>query len=243
VAPEQLGDGEHQVGGRRALAHLAEDLEADHRGQQHGQGLAQHGGLRLDAAHAPAEHAESVDHRGVRVGADEGVGVGLPVVGGENDAREVLEVHLVADAGPRWDDLEALEAALSPAQQLVALDVALVLDVDVVDERRRGSRALGDDRVVDDELDGHEGVDAASLTTERGQRVAHGSQIDHGGDAGEVLHEHALGGEGDLFGVVARTGAVRLGSLAPRGDRLDVAARTRSPSSWRSRFSNSTLIE
>jgi len=70
----------------------------------------------------------------VRVGADEGVGVGLPVVGGENDAREVLEVHLVADAGPRWDDLEALEAALSPAQQLVALDVALVLDVDVVDD-------------------------------------------------------------------------------------------------------------
>ena len=32
-------------------------------------------GFGLDAAHAPAQHAEAVDHGGVRVGADERVGV------------------------------------------------------------------------------------------------------------------------------------------------------------------------
>ncbi len=37
--------------------------------------LAEHGGLGLDAADAPAEHAQAVDHGGVRVGADERIGV------------------------------------------------------------------------------------------------------------------------------------------------------------------------
>ena len=39
--------------------------------------LAEHRRLGLDAADAPAQHAQAVDHRGVRVGADERVGVGL----------------------------------------------------------------------------------------------------------------------------------------------------------------------
>ena len=37
-------------------------------------GLAQHGRLGLDAADAPADDAEAVDHGGVRVGAEHGVG-------------------------------------------------------------------------------------------------------------------------------------------------------------------------
>src|SRR5690348_18486883 len=38
-------------------------------GDQHGDGLAEHGRLGLDAAHAPAQHAQAVLHGGVRVGA------------------------------------------------------------------------------------------------------------------------------------------------------------------------------
>ena len=77
---------------------LAGDAEADDRRQQHGERLAEHGRLGLDAADAPAEHAEAVDHGRVRVGADQGVAEGPAVVGGEDEARQVLEVHLVADA-------------------------------------------------------------------------------------------------------------------------------------------------
>ena len=44
---------------------LAVELEADHLGQQHRQRLAEHAGLRLDAADAPAEHGKAVDHGGV----------------------------------------------------------------------------------------------------------------------------------------------------------------------------------
>ncbi len=38
--------------------------------------LAEHGRLGLDAADAPAEHGEAVDHRGMRIGADQRVGIG-----------------------------------------------------------------------------------------------------------------------------------------------------------------------
>ena len=51
-------------------------LHADHFRQQHGIGLAEHGRFRLDAADAPAEHREAIDHGGVRIGADQRVRIG-----------------------------------------------------------------------------------------------------------------------------------------------------------------------
>ncbi len=77
---------------------LAGEAEADHRRQEQRQGLAEHGRLGLDPADAPAQHAEPVDHGGVGVGAHQGVAVGPAVVGGEHHPRQVLQVHLVADA-------------------------------------------------------------------------------------------------------------------------------------------------
>ena len=71
---QDLGDGEHEVGGGRALRQLAREPEADDLRHEHRQRLAEHRRLGLDAADAPAEDAEPVDHRRVRVGADERVG-------------------------------------------------------------------------------------------------------------------------------------------------------------------------
>ena len=73
---QHLGDGQHEVGGGDAFLQLAGQAEADDFGQQHRDGLAEHRGLGLDAADAPAEHAEAVDHGGVGIGADAGVGIG-----------------------------------------------------------------------------------------------------------------------------------------------------------------------
>ncbi len=72
---QHLGDGEHEVRGRGAFGELARELEADDLRDQHRDRLAQHRGLRLDAADAPAQDAEAVDHRRVRVRADERVGI------------------------------------------------------------------------------------------------------------------------------------------------------------------------
>ncbi len=73
VLAQHLGDRQHQVGGRHALLQRAGQLEADHLGDQHRDRLAQHRRLGLDAADAPAEHRQAVDHGRVAVGADQRV--------------------------------------------------------------------------------------------------------------------------------------------------------------------------
>ena len=80
---------------------LAAELEADHLGGEHVERLAEHDGLGLDAAHAPAHHAQAVDHRGVAVGAHQRVGQGdRPggVLAQEHALGQELQVHLVDDA-------------------------------------------------------------------------------------------------------------------------------------------------
>ena len=74
---EHLRDRQHQIGRGRAFAQTALELEADHLRHQHRDRLTEHGRFGLDPADAPAEHAEAVDHRGMRIGADHGVRIGL----------------------------------------------------------------------------------------------------------------------------------------------------------------------
>ena len=54
---------------------LTREVHADDIGGKEIEGLAEHAGLCLDPAHAPADNADAVDHGGVAVGADEGIGI------------------------------------------------------------------------------------------------------------------------------------------------------------------------
>ena len=113
-------------------------FEADDFGHQHVERLAEHDGFGLDAADAPADDAQAVDHRGVAVGADERVGKrdgAFVVVADEHDLGQVFEIHLMHDARRRRDDAEIVERLLPPAQELVALAVALEFEFDVEVER------------------------------------------------------------------------------------------------------------
>ena len=132
LVAQEARDREHEVGRRGAFGQAAVQANADHLGNQQIDGLAEHRGLGFDAADAPAEHAEAVDHRGVAVGADQRVRIGDAVFL-EHDAREVLEVHLVNDAGRGRNDLVVVKGFLRPAEQRVALLVArvIVLGVDL----------------------------------------------------------------------------------------------------------------
>ena len=192
VLAQHVGDREHDVGRGDAGGDRAGQLEADDLGDEHRDGLAEHGRLGLDAAYAPAEHAEAVDHRGVRVGADAGVGVGAEDAvdhAGEGDLREVLDVHLVHDAGAGRHDLEVVESCLAPAEELVALAVALVLDLDVALEGVLGAEEVGDDGVVDDHLGRSERVDLLGVAAEHSDGLAHGGEVDDAGHTREVLHD------------------------------------------------------
>ncbi len=83
----------------------------------------------------------------MRVGADARVGVGaqdaadLARVG---DLGQVLDVDLVNNARAWGHDLEVVEGRLAPAQELVTLAVALVLDLDVALEGVCGAEEVGD---------------------------------------------------------------------------------------------------
>ncbi len=152
------------------------------------------------------------------VGADEGVGVGedgglldrglvaaggngvegADRRGGEYYAGEVLEVDLVADAHAGRDGGEVAEGRLAPLEEGVALAVAGELQGSVEVVGVGVAEFVDLDGVVDDQLGGLERVDLLRVAAEGLHGVAHGSEIDDGGDAGEVLHEDAGGHESDL---------------------------------------------
>ena len=210
---QDLSDGQDEIGGGRALRELAGQLEADDLRDEHRERLTELRGLCLDPADTPAQHSEPVHHRGVRVGADERVGEG-PAVSLLDHAGQELEVHLVDDPRSGRHDLEVAEALLPPAQECVALAVALELELDVADERAARAEDVHLHRVVDHELDGNQRVDLLRVAAEVCHRVAHRCEVDDGRDAGEVLEQDARRRERDL--------AVRLVRCDPAGHGLDV---------------------
>src|SRR5262249_37147590 len=111
------------------LAQISGELEPDHLWDQHRYRLAKHRGLGFNTAYAPAEHAEPVDHRRVRVGAHQRVGISLRWLAAfrrcnEYHARKVFQIDLVNDAHVGRDNRQIAECTLSPAQELIALAVA-----------------------------------------------------------------------------------------------------------------------
>ena len=202
MAAQQLGDDEHEVGRRRADGQLAVEADADDGRHRLVERLAEEDRLGLDATDAVAQDAEGVDHRRVRVGAHERVGIGdgraRAVRARLDDGRQVLEVDLVDDARAGRHDAQVAERRLRPAQKLIALAVALVLAGDVEGEGAVVAEAIDLHRVVDDQVGRHQRVDARRVPAEGGHRIAHGGQVDDGGHAGEVLEDDPCGHERQL---------------------------------------------
>ena len=72
---QHLRDGQRQVGGGDAFAQRAGQVHADDVRREEIDRLAEHARLGFDAADAPADDAEAVDHRRVRIRADQRVGI------------------------------------------------------------------------------------------------------------------------------------------------------------------------
>ena len=197
MAAEQLGDDQDEVGRRRASRQLAGQADADDVRHRLVERLAEQDRLGLDATDAVAQDAEPVDHRGVGVGPDERVRE-RDAVAGLDDRGQELEVDLVDDARPRRHDPQIAERGLRPAQELVALAIALVLALDVERERARRAEQVDLDAVVDDEVGRDQRVDLGRVAADVGHRVAHDREVDDGGHAGEVLEDDPRGHERDL---------------------------------------------
>src|SRR5258706_596731 len=124
--------------------------------------LAQHGRLGLDAADAPGEDAQAVDHGGVRIGAHQRVGID-DALALEDPLGEVLEVHLVHDADARRDDPEAVVGLHAPPEVLVAGPVPLELDAHVQLDGVRHPREIDLHAVIDHQVDRHLGFDQLGI--------------------------------------------------------------------------------
>ena len=105
----------------------------------------------------------------------------------------------MTDARARRDHAEVLERRAPPAQELVALAVALVLAGGVDQFRSLGAVLVHLHGVVDHQIHRLQRIDPRGIAAERGQRIAHRGEIHHAGHAGEVLQEHARGAERDLL--------------------------------------------
>ena len=207
---QHLGGGEHQIGGGHAFGQVAGELEADDFGDEHGNRLAQHRGFGFDAADAPAQHAEAVDHRGVAVRAHARIRIGdhgaRSVFAAPDRLGEIFQVHLVADAGAGRHRAEILQRAAAPAQELIAFQVAGIFQRHIVFKRLGVAEFIDHHAVIDHQIDRHQRVDLHRIAAELGDGIAHGGQIDDARHAGEILHQHAGRAIVDL--VVRRAGGL-----------------------------------
>ena len=117
----------------------------------------------------------------------------------KDDARQILEIDLVDNASVRRDDFEIPKCRLSPAQEPIAFDVALELNLVVRRQGVRGAVLVDLHRVVNYELRGREWVDSLRIAAQLDDRLAHRGQIYDARYAREVLQDDARGRKGDLM--------------------------------------------
>src|SRR5260370_8680781 len=122
----------------------------------------------------------------------------------------------MADTGVGRNDFEILESGWTPAEEGVALDVALKFQFGVEAKSVGIAEFVDLDGVVDNQLGGEEWIDARGIAAHTLDGFAHGGEIDDGGNAGEILEQDARGHEGDFFlrgvGSPASEGANVLGA-------------------------------
>ena len=124
-----------------AFAQRARQLDADDVRRQEVHRLAEHAGLGLDAADAPADDADAVDHRRVAVGADQRVGVVDAVLSRCTPRARYSRFTWCTMPMPGGTTLERVERLHAPLHELVALVVALELELHVQVERVRRRRS------------------------------------------------------------------------------------------------------
>ena len=123
----------------------------------------------------------------------------------EDHRGKVLQVDLVDDSGIWRHHAEIAERGLAPAEQDVALAIALEFEERIEVERIRSAEVIHLDGVVDHQVGGQQRIGAAGIAAHGGQSVTHRGQIHHAGHAGEILQQDARRHEADLFDAGAVT--------------------------------------
>ena len=217
---KDLNDPQNHVRRRGSGGNLTSQFEADHFGHQHIQRLAEHVRFCFDTAHTPSEHTETIDHRRVRIRTDKSIRASnraVLIFSQCDNASEVFQVDLVNDTDVGRDDAEVIERLLAPTQELVAFLVTLEFDLDIANQGPVAAEEVDLDRVVDDQVDRDQRIDLVDIAADSFHGTSHRSEVNHGGHAGEVLQDDAIGLERHLV-------RFDLGGL-PTGEVFDVILR------------------
>ena len=154
--------------------------------------------------------------------------------GAEDDARQILDVDLMHDAGIGRNGAETGERVLAPFEERVALALRSNSSSAFFANASFAAEAVDLHGVIDDELDRLQRVDFLRIAAHLGHRVAHRGQIDDARHAGEILQQHAGRPEGDLLLVRLRrapsAASASMSASSPTG-RLRIAAGSRAESS------------
>jgi hypothetical protein len=212
---EHLHASQHQIGGGGRVRELSGELETDNLGKDHRDSLTKHHSLSLDTTNTPSSDTKTIDHGGVRVGTDKGVGVQEAIVV-EHHSSKVFEVDLMNNTRAGGHNLEVVESALSPLQELKSLVISLELQLLILAE---GILSLGNinlNGVVNDQIDRAGRVDVLGVQAQIFDGISHGGQVTDGGDTSEILQQNSGGLEGNFD--------VLLVGLLPVQDILDIRA-------------------
>ncbi len=116
-------------------------MDADDIRSQEINRLAQHRRFGFNAANAPTNHAQTIDHRGMRIGADQTVRIIYSMLS-PNAFGEVFEIHLMTNTDPRRDHAEAVKGLHAPLEKLIAGIVAPKLHLHVLAKSIAGTREV-----------------------------------------------------------------------------------------------------
>lgn len=202
LAAQQLGHGQHQIGRRDPFPQAPDQFDADHIRSQKIDRLPEHRRFGLDATDAPADDADGIDHRRVRVGTDQCVRKTQAAACSflaANAGEEMFEVDLVHNAHAGRYDTEGVESLHAPLHELIALVIALELPAHVLLQRLRGAVVVNLHRMIDDQIDRYQGLDAARIVAAGLCCVAHRRQIAEQRHAGEILQHHTRDDKGNLL--------------------------------------------
>ena len=155
--------------------------------------MAQHRGLSFNATHAPTQHAQAINHGGVRIGPYQSIGEGIGIaihIARPHRLPQILQIHLVTNARTRRHDAEIIKRMLPPAQKLVALLIALHFQFHVQVKRIATGKMVNHHRVVYHQIHRRQGIDFIGVATCLLHGLAHRRQIHHRRHTRKVLHQH-----------------------------------------------------
>ena len=154
--------------------------------------MPEHHGFGFDAANAPTDDAQTVNHGGVRVRTDKRIWenhCAVVLSFAHHAFSQILEIDLVHDAAGWWHNPEVIERLLPPTKEFVALAVTVKFDFGVFKECVARAVKVHLNAVVNHQIYWNQWVNFLRVATKFGHGGSHTRQVHHGRNTREILQD------------------------------------------------------